>query len=84
MAGRWAWFGSGGGGFGFGGEAAKDGFATGVLDEVKGGEGQGEDGDVGDPGLERGEVESLRQVVVVDEDEGVEVEKIEGKGGFAD
>jgi hypothetical protein len=68
---------------GLGAEMANDEPAGRAFDEAEGEPGEGEDGDVGDPGVEGGDVEALGEVVVVDEEEGVEVDEVEGVGGFA-
>jgi len=65
-------------------EAAKDEPLGGLLDEADGGVGEGDDEEVRDPGVESDEVEALGPVMVVDELEEVEVQEVEGEGGFAE
>ena len=66
------------------GEAAKDGFAGGDFDQAESYVSEQEKDCVGEPWVEGGEVQALRQTVGVDEDVDVEVEEIEGEGGFSE
>ena len=66
------------------GEATEDEFAGRVLYKAKGDIGERKQQDVRDPGIISSEVESLGQVVVVDENEDVEVQQVQSEGSFAE
>jgi hypothetical protein len=71
-------------GAGFAGEAIEDGLAGWDFDETKDGQGENNQDDVGEPGIQSGEVEALGNAVDVEELKDVEVQKIEAVAALAD
>jgi hypothetical protein len=61
----------------------KDGFAAGNFHVVIGREGKQDEKDVREPGVEGSKVQTIRQMVSMDENEDVEVEKIETVAAFS-
>lgn len=66
------------------GEAVEDGFAGWNLDEMKDGQGEEDQDDIGKPRVQGGEVKTVKNMIVVEELEDVEVEEVEAVAALAD